>query len=698
MKRLSAGWIPLLLVAAASGMALASHAQEAQTPATDGPEALMAAARLGRVETVRRLLEVGLDPDAADEPWESHWGGRFTAVTWAVSGGHRDVLEVLLKAGASGDANGFSPSGQVTTTVLHLAAYYRRPDLARLLLDHGARVNGRGGSTERNRNFRVGEFDEQGGYTVRDPVPEDYERDPTPLHVAAAVGALDCIHMLIEAGADLESRHSRATPLLLAAMCEQEEAAEALLHARAELDLYSAIALDKLEATQELLEGDAALLGSRDVRLHRTPLHWAARFGRTRIIEHLLPLGADVHAVAPAVFDFGVPWDIQTTREWSRCEEEDLSFGPSRFGEEACTPLHLAVRNGHFGATIALLRAGVDLNARDSEDDTPLELAIESGHRDLALWLLERGADPNLPADGDRALHAAVYENDPVLVRRLIEAGAELEYHGSLGETPLELAGLWGSVEAAEVLRAAGGKIDFLTACVLDDRVAVRKWLLEQPSLVESFLGRFQKWRAVEIAAARGHLELLQELIARGARLEPAKEQQTTVLHEAARNGQLRVLRWLLERDLDRDELFAGKWASPLDCAAEGGRVDAARHLLERGAEIDSGHSRGTALHAAVEAGEVEMVRLLLDCGAETLARDGIQRTPLHLAATRGDPVIARLLLDAGADARARDRDGWTPLNEARRPVGASSRYPNRPSIEDRRAVVEILLEHAERR
>ena len=92
------------------------------------------------------------------------------------------------------------------------------------------------------------------------------------------------------------------------------------------------------------------------------------------------------------------------------------------------------------------------------------------------------------------------------------------------------------------------------------------------------------------------------------------------------------------------------------------------------------------------------MVRLLLDCGAETLARDGIQRTPLHLAATRGDPVIARLLLDAGADARARDRDGWTPLNEARRPVGASSRYPNRPSIEDRRAVVEILLEHAERR
>ena len=687
MKRLIAGWSSWLLVAVAGGGALASHAQDGRAPEADGPKALMDAARLGRVETVRRLLEVGLDPDTADASWQSYWGGRFTAVTWAVARGHRDVLEVLLKAGASADATCFYPRSKSTTTVLHLAVYYRRLDLARLLLDHGARVNGRRGWTEWGRDFRVIELDEQGNEIERDPLPRDFEHDPTPLHLAAAVGELECVHMLIDAGADLESLHKGASPLLLAAMCEQEEAAESLLHAGAVLDLHSSIALGRIEAAGAFLERDPGLVDSCDARLHRTPLHWAARFNRTRMVALLLELGADVHALAPQEIFLNAPGGPETSRGWLQP------------GREACTPLHLAARHGHWGAVLGLLRAGADLDALDSDNETPLVLAIEAGHRDLALWLLERGADPNLPAEGDRALHAAAYENDPVLARRLVEAGAELEYCGGLGETPLELAGLWEHVEVAEVLREAGGEVDLLTACVLDERAAGRGWRLEPPSRVESFLGRFTKWRAIEVAASMGHLDLLQELIARGARLEPAEGQQTTVIHEAAAQGQLHVLRWALERDIDPDLLSERGGATPLQLAAREGQLDAARLLLERGAELDARSSYGgTALREAVVAGEVEMVRFLLERGAELSVPGGVGRTPLHVAAYQGDPVIARLLLDAGADASVQDRDGWTPLGLAEGPVEGDSGYSRPIPPEGRRAVVEILRRHAERR
>jgi len=97
-------------------------------------------------------------------------------------------------------------------------------------------------------------------------------------------------------------------------------------------------------------------------------------------------------------------------------------------------------------------------------------------------------------------------------------------------------------------------------------------------------------------------------------------------------------------------------------------------------------------------AGEVEMVRFLLERGAELSVPGGVGRTPLHVAAYQGDPVIARLLLDAGADASVQDRDGWTPLGLAGGPVEGDSGYSRPIPPEGRRAVVEILRRHAERR
>jgi ankyrin repeat protein len=94
---------------------------------------------------------------------------------------------------------------------------------------------------------------------------------------------------------------------------------------------------------------------------------------------------------------------------------------------------------------------------------------------------------------------------------------------------------------------------------------------------------------------------------------------------------------------LDEDPSLANAWADdgfqPLGLASFFGHADAARVLLERGAEVNSP------------------------------SRNEMKVMPLHSAAATNDPEtryeIAKLLLEHGADPNARQQDEFTPLMEA---------------------------------
>jgi ankyrin repeat protein len=64
-------------------------------------------------------------------------------------------------------------------------------------------------------------------------------------------------------------------------------------------------------------------------------------------------------------------------------------------GSKACTPLHMAARQGHVALAEALLDRGADREACDSVGDTPLRRAVNCGKVPMAAFLLQRGADPN---------------------------------------------------------------------------------------------------------------------------------------------------------------------------------------------------------------------------------------------------------------------------------------------------------------
>ena len=64
-----------------------------------------------------------------------------------------------------------------------------------------------------------------------------------------------------------------------------------------------------------------------------------------------------------------------------------------------------------------------------------------------------------------------------------------------------------------------------------------------------------------------------------------------------------------------------------------------------------------TPLHLAAQGGKEQVVRLLLEKGADIEARDRTQQTPLHYAAYSGSEKLVRLLLEKGADIEARSKN-----------------------------------------
>ena len=85
--------------------------------------------------------------------------------------------------------------------------------------------------------------------------------------------------------------------------------------------------------------------------------------------------------------------------------------------------------------------------------------------------------------------------------------------------------------------------------------------------------------------------------------------------------------------------------------AAEYGRLEGIRSLLDRGANINAvGSHNWTPLHNASSNGHHQCVELLLDRGANINAVDTFNYTPLHWASINGHKQCVELLIDRGAD------------------------------------------------
>ena len=236
------------------------------------------AIRHGATELVDLLIQVGVHVNAAD---------RFgiTPLHEAVSPWHGDheaavrIAEALIQAGADVNPPPSTPSTFLTGgTPLSLAAGRNNLAMVRLLIEHGADVQARGGLdgplhvAARSGNLDIAQALIAAGADLHARnVNYEGDADNAPLHLAIHGGHGDLARLLMEAGADVQARnHAGNTPVQVAAFAGLPEVIKLLVAAGSPVNLQDQV-------------GD-------------TPLHDAALQGRVEAARVLLDAGADVHA------------------------------------------------------------------------------------------------------------------------------------------------------------------------------------------------------------------------------------------------------------------------------------------------------------------------------------------------------------------------------------------------------------------
>jgi ankyrin repeat protein len=415
-----------------SWRALKAHVDAARpvAPAPDA-EAVLAAARAGDVEAVRRAFAAGFDPATPDADGRTIFQIakelRHEAVEQLareVQGGRptrpepvQQALQDIVVAAKDGDVAALAARldahpelidelagrGFFKATPLHLAARHNRPGAIRLLIERGADVDAR-----------------------------EFPDNAAPLHFAAMYGDLEAVRLLVEAGADLDGKgDAPGVGVLGWATCfkeVREEIAAYLLSRGAALNLWTAIALDRPDELRAMIGRDPSLLTARMTRSHhrRTPLHHAAAKNRLRMIELLLELGADPSAtdatgatalttasqeradaaIVSALLAAGAWLDLVTAVNTGRYPEAEamVQDDPARIGPDGADTiaLHLAVSKRNLTTIRWLLAHGIAVNAKRPMWDcnhTALHMTVESGAIDIARLLLDAGADPNIRDD-----------------------------------------------------------------------------------------------------------------------------------------------------------------------------------------------------------------------------------------------------------------------------------------------------------
>ena len=301
-----------------------------ETKNDKGRSPLHLASLLGALTTVKMLVEAGADVRATDAE-------RRTCLIHAAYFGHTDAVRYLVSL-PEVDLNHQDTKNY---TPLHYAVQEKHADVVQVLIDAGADIE------TKNVDGR------------------------SPLHVASISGELTTVTKLVKAGADVRATEDdRATCLLLAAYDGHTDIVRYLV---------------------SLPEVD---LNHQDTNNY-TPLHIAVHQKHAAVVEVLIDAGAD----------------IETKNAKGR------------------SPLHVASISGELTTVKMLVEAGADVRDTDAERDTCLTLAAYFGHTDTVRYLVSLPeVDLNhQDSDNDTALHCAVQGKHADVVQVLIDAGADTE-------------------------------------------------------------------------------------------------------------------------------------------------------------------------------------------------------------------------------------------------------------------------------
>ena len=390
-----------------------------------------------------------------------------------------------------------------------------------------------------------------------------------------------------------------------------------------------------------------------------TALHWASYGDAGDLAALLLAAGANVDAAN----DYGItPLALACENGSGAMVRRLLEAGadPNLARATGETPLMTCARTGDRGAVEALLARGADPDATESwRKQTALMWAAGEGHTPVARALVAHGADVRARSTaGFTPLLIAAREDRPALARLLLDAGAEVNAETPDGLTPLLVATLRGHAELAIDLLARGADPNAGGTGYTALHWAAGSWHTELTGSLRGIATETdEEWRSLN-GVRTGRLALVEALLARGADPDARLAAHPPQFGFASQRFRVSLV-----------------GATPFLLAAMDGNVAVMRALAAAGADLHletdqgttplmlaSGLGRVPAETRVTEADSVEAARFLLERGADINATNGDGRTALHGAAHVRSDTLVELLVDNGAAVRAGDRRGITPL------------------------------------
>jgi uncharacterized protein len=460
-------------------------------------------------------------------------GDGSTPLLWATHGSAHEIARALITAGAAVDA----ANDYGITPLLHASRLGDAP-MVELLLQAGA-----------------------------DPTRAHPEGE-TPLLAAARSGSVPAVRLLLARGIDVNAaeKFQQTTALMWAAAEGHIDVVDLLLEAGADPNLQAHVtSLTQRHNADHPTGGFSALM-------------WAARNGNDALVRRLAARGADVNL---------------------------------KNGDNASAAM-IAMYNDRFDVAASLIELGSDVNdgslyvAVEMRDATTDQFAFDGSRRrpdhpnqrtalDLMRLLLERGADPNRAFAGQ--FHSTSmpnsdrFDNTPFFRAALaadVEALKLLVAHGAtLDQTPA-VAAAPGPPDSSEP--PAGGRRGHPNAGRRPAMVAMTGGrgpaMTGGPAYIREGAAPYRE------PGSRKPEEALALLLTAGANPNAKGPDGTTLLHQAARLGNLDMIRALASAKVDftqtnTDGLTAldiAEGKQPPSAAARGGGPPAGPRRGGRGA------------------------------------------------------------------------------------------------------------------